>query len=184
MIRIEHYIYTRHKAFIRQVYENSFPKEERFDFSILKSCDKERNVHLSCILSDDVPTGMQFTVDLPNDITYLMYFAIDEQYRNNGMGSRALKNLVIAKDNILLCIEKPIDVIELSRKNFYLRNGFYETNVSIEDSGIQYELLSTVKGYAPTETDLKNRYKFMTSKRHIWKKIMRSFDTEFIKLIH
>lgn len=183
MIRIEHYGYTSDKNFVKHVYEESFPDKEKFDFDILKSCDKELNVHLSCILLDDVPTGMQFTVDLPNDITYLMYFAIDEQYRNKGIGSRVLQNLVVTKDNILLCIEKPIGRIERSRKNFYLRNGFYETNVFIEDSGIQYELLSSIKGYKPTEIDLKNRYRFMTTKKHIWKKIMNSFNTEFIKFV-
>lgn len=36
MIRIKHYNYTLYKRRIKQIYEKSFPREERFDFSILK----------------------------------------------------------------------------------------------------------------------------------------------------
>lgn len=126
---------------------------------------------------------MQFTVALPNEITYLMYFAIDEQYRNQGIGSKALQNLIISNNNVLLCIERPHDDLTNSRKNFYLRNGFYETNIFIEDAGLQYEFLTSLKGYRPTIRDLKNRYRFMTSKKSVWNKIKKTFDTDYIKMI-
>lgn len=49
MIRFEHYQYNSHKNKIQSIYERSFPQSERFDFDILKKCDKEFNAHLSCI---------------------------------------------------------------------------------------------------------------------------------------
>lgn len=57
MIRFEHYQYNFHKNKIQSIYERSFPKSERFDFDILKKCDREFNVHLSCILQDDEPVA-------------------------------------------------------------------------------------------------------------------------------
>ena len=52
MIRFEHYQYNSHKNKIQSIYERSFPQSERFDFDILKKCDKEFNAHLSCILQE------------------------------------------------------------------------------------------------------------------------------------
>lgn len=75
-----------------------------------------------------------------------MYFAIDEQYRNYGYGSQAIRNLVTRNDNILLSVERPVDDVTNKRKEFYLRNGLYATGYFIEDTGVQYELLSSVKG--------------------------------------
>lgn len=183
MIRIEHYQYTKHKDIVKRIYETSFPLFERFDFSILGKCNKERNVHLSCILYDDCPIGMQFTVDLPNDITYLMYFAIDKGYRNRGIGSKALQNLVVAKDKIMLCIERPIDEITQKRKEFYLRNGFYETGIFFEDTNEQYEVLISRKEYKPTAQDLLNRYKFMTGNKSVWNTIKSTFNAECIEFV-
>lgn len=59
MIRIQHYRYlgSKDRERLRQIYEESFPVDERFDFSILVRCDKETNVHLSGILLDDLLVG-------------------------------------------------------------------------------------------------------------------------------
>lgn len=111
MLRVEHYEYSKNKKVIEQIYEDSFPANEKFKFSILKQCNKSDNVHLSSILLNDEVVGMQFTVGLPNDITYLMYFAIKEQFRCQKLGSKALQQLVVASNNILLCIEKPCDKV-------------------------------------------------------------------------
>lgn len=183
MIRIEHYQYTKYKNTVKRIYEDSFPLSERFDFSILEKCDKERNVHLSCILYDDCPIGMWFTINLPNDITYLMYFAIDKEYRNRNIGSKVLQNLMIANDKVMLCIEKPVDEITRKRKGFYLRNGFYETGVFFEDTDEQYEVLISCKEYKPIAQDLLNRYEFMTSNKSVRNIIRNTFNTEYIKFV-
>lgn len=182
MMRLENYKYSEYRKYVKRIYENSFAEEEKIKFSILKQCNREINVHLDCIILNEVPIGMQFIVDIPNDISYLMYLAIDKEYRNQGIGSKVLQNLLIAK-NVLLCIERPIDELTKSRKNFYLRNDFYETNVFIEDNGVQYELLSSLKNYKPTVRDLLNRYRFMTSNKFIFNKIKKAFNAEEIKLI-
>lgn len=178
MLRTEHYEYSKNKKAIEQIYENTFPANEKFKFSILERCNKSNNVHLSGILLDDEMIGMKFTVALPNDITYLMYFAIKEQFRCQKLGSKVLQQLVVADNNILLCIERPCNEITESRKAFYLRNGFYETGIYIEDTGVQYEMLTSMKGYKPTAKDLRNRYECMTSSRWLKRKIMKSFDSD------
>lgn len=91
------YFYCNNKSQIKEIYEKSFPKEERFPFWILVQCAKENNVHLYAILNEDNPNeviGMYFTVEYDN-IQYLMYLAIDEAYRNKEYGSKVLKDLII-----------------------------------------------------------------------------------------
>ena len=96
-----------------------------------------------------------------------MYVAIDKKYRNKGFGSLVLRDLILRQvdASILLCIGRPYAEkgdIKAHRKDFYLRNGFYETSCFIEDSGVEYEFLSSSKERVITENDLKKRYSCMT----------------------
>lgn len=152
---------NQNQSQIKQIYEESFPKSEKFPFWILKQCAKEDNVHLDAIIDHDTDKiiGIRFLISY-DDIVYLMYVAIDKKYRNKGFGSFVLRDLILkqADTNVLLCIERPsvkVEDIKTRRKDFYLRNCFYETGCFIEDSGVEYEFLSSSKERIITENDLK-----------------------------
>lgn len=168
---------------IKEIYETSFPKSEKFPFWVLKQCAKENNVRLDAIIdhNTDKIIGMIFLI-FYDDIAYLMYVAIDEKYRNKGFGSLVLGDLIFKQvdASILLCIERPSakkEDIKARRKDFYLRNGFYETGCSIEDSGVEYEFLSSSKERIITENDLKKRYSCMTRNPLMKFIIKNSFDS-------
>jgi len=168
---------------IKEIYETSFPKSEKFPFWVLKQCAKESNVRLDSIIdhNTDKIVGMSFLISY-DDITYLMYVAIDKKYRNKGFGSLVLRDLILrqADVSILLCIERPSakkEDIKVRRKDFYLRNGFYETGYFIEDSGVEYEFLSSSKERIITENDLKKRYSCMTKNPLIKFIIKNTFDS-------
>lgn len=168
---------------IKEIYETSFPKSEKFPFWVLKQCAKENNVHLDAIIdpSSDKIIGVQFIISY-DDITYLMYIAIDKKYRNKGFGSLVLRDLILrqADTSILLCIERPStekEDIKAHRKDFYLRNGLYETGCFIKDSGVEYEFLSSSKERIITENDLKKRYSCMTRNPLIKIIIKNTFDS-------
>lgn len=168
---------------IKKIYETSFPKSEKFPFWVLKQCAKENNVRLDAIIdhATDKISGMQFLISY-DDITYLMYMAIDNKCRNKGFGSLVLRDLILhqANTNILLCIERPSakkEDIKVRRKDFYLRNGFYETGCFIEDSGVEYEFLSSSKERVVTENDLKKRYSCMTRNQLMKFIIKNTFDS-------
>lgn len=182
MIRIQHYRYlgSKDRERLRQIYEESFPVDERFDFDILEKCNEESNVHLSCIIKNGIVVGMSFTILLPNDITYLMYLAIDVNYRNMHIGSEILQIFIEASNNLVLSVEYPTDVITRRRENFYIRNGLYDTGFHFEDTAVMYKVLASYKGYTPTSDDLLNRYRYMTSDKKVWDRIKRSFNTEDI----
>lgn len=168
---------------IKEIYETSFPKSEKFPFWVLKQCAKENNVRLDSIIdhNTDKIIGMSFLISY-DDIAYLMYVAIDKKYRNKGFGSSVLRDLILrqADTSILLCIERPSaekEDIKAYRKDFYLRNSFYETGCYIEDSGVEYEFLSSSKERVITENDLKKRYSCMTRNPLIKFIIKNTFDS-------
>lgn len=183
MIRFERYRNSKNKKRIKEIYEKSFPTEEKLPFWLLKSSSNKCRANLDCILRDDVPIGMQFIVDLKDNIKYLMYFAIDEDYRDRGFGSKVLRQLVNSYDNILLSIERPKDELSKRRKEFYIRNGFYSTNLYYEDNNVEYEILTTLKGYKPNVSILKLRYKNLGTSYFAKKAISKKFVVAYIKFI-
>ena len=110
---------------------NSFNKLERFPFWILKKCAKENNIEFNAILNNSTIIGIEYVVKY-NNVAYLMYLAIDKTKRNNGYGSKVLLDLSKKYKTIILSIERAYNNIKdekLHRKEFYLRNGFYSTNI-------------------------------------------------------
>lgn len=77
-----------------------------------------------------------------------------------------LKDLKQEYNTIILSIEKTNKDLKgdkQKRKDFYLRNGFNETNKFIKDNEVEYEVLCTNKEYDITEKMLKKRYDKMTN---------------------
>lgn len=184
------YCYAEYKAAIEEIYNKSFPKSERFPFWVLWACNYNNSgSKLDAIIDHELDkvVGMRFIVDY-KDIRYLMYLAIDEKYRNKGFGSDALKDIILSRADcdVLLCIERPstdLNDIKLRRKEFYLRNGFYSTGIFIEDSGVEYEFLSSSKERVITEENLKMRYSCMTRNSLVMHIVKKTFDAD-IKFVN
>ena len=81
-------------------------KAERFPFWLLKYCSKEKNVIFNEISNNEGTVGMNYIIDC-SDFAYLMYFAIDENQRGKGYGSKVLEDLIKKHKNVMLCIERP-----------------------------------------------------------------------------
>ena len=69
------------------------------------------------------------------------------------------------------------------KKKFYIRNGFYETNKFIYDSGVEYELLCPNKELLITEEKLQERYINMTTSPLIRILIGKIFNINNIKFV-
>ncbi len=174
--------YPKYKRKIKEIYLNSFPKDERFPYSILKYTVKEKNVVLNSIVDKGVIIGMQYIVKC-DDLYYLMYFAIDKEFRNQNYGSRVLSDLKGKYKNIFLSIEKKDDGLAIRRKKFYLRNGFYETGKYYLDNGVMYEVLCTNNNFEITSDILKKRYSNMSNSKLIKYIIGKMFNMNNIKII-
>ena len=169
---------NHHKKDIKKIYTNSFLKSERFAFWVLKHCSKEENVVFKVIFDDNKLVGMIYIIKYEN-ISYLMYFAIEEEQRKKGYGSKILADLISKYKTIILSIERPnkdLNDNKQTRENFYLRNGFFNTNKYIRDNGIEYEILCTNKEYVITKDVLEKRYTKMTNSTMIKYLIGKKFN--------
>ena len=165
-----------YKNKIEKLYLESFPKEERFPFWILDECSKEDNSDLLAVLDNDKFIGMCYLVNC-NNAYYLMYLAVEPELRNQNYGSRILADLKEKYKTLFLSVDEPIDELSIRRKNFYLRNGFYDTNKYYEDTGVNYEVLCTNPEYEITNDNMLMRYTNMTSNHELFKVIANTFNT-------
>lgn len=185
-LEYSNYLTSNDKRKIKELYTKSFPKEERFPFWILRHCSKEENVEFNSIMNKQELIGIEYILKLKST-AYLMYFAVNEDKRNLGYGTKIIKDLNKKNDNVILSIERVSNKDnndKLRRKKFYLKNGFYETNTFYEDAGVQYELLYTNKNFTITKEDLENIYKQMTKSKlmmYIIGKIFNIYNINFIK---
>lgn len=112
------------------LYKKAFPKEEQKPFKFLFDGVKKGYYDLF-VVSDDENSfyGIAFVVK-NNKVVLLDYLAIDESFRNQGLGSKVLKLLQEKYANQKLVIEiedtttPAKNIIErIRRKEFYLRNN-------------------------------------------------------------
>ena len=111
-----------------------------------------------------------------------MYLAVKPKLRNQNYGSRILLDLEEKCNTVFLSIDEPSNDISIRRKNFYLRNGFYDTNKYYEDTGVNYEVLCTNPEYEITDDNMKMRYSNMTTNPEIFKAIANTFNADHVNL--
>ena len=111
-----------------------------------------------------------------------MYLTIQPELRNNNYGSKILQDLNDKYKTLLLSIDEPIDALSIRRKNFYLRNGFYDTNKYYEDTGVNYEVLCTNSKYEITNENMLMRYTNITNNSELFRTISNTFNSDFVNL--
>lgn len=114
-------------AFVKRVYTESFPPEERRDWLQLSRmlCDTTSDVSLLMIYSHSRRIGF-ITLWRLGDILYIEHFATDSSKRGGGLGARAL-NTILARTSTPVVLEvEPAHVSNAARRRiaFYERNGF------------------------------------------------------------
>lgn len=121
-IRITH---TNEENFYKawNLYETSFPIYERRTFDThIKALDDE-NFHCTYITENNTFIGILFFWKL-EEFIYIEHFAIDENLRDKGYGSKILKEFCLIEKNLILEIDPPIDNISIKRYYFYKNCGF------------------------------------------------------------
>ena len=133
---------------IEDLYMRAFPKSERKPFKLMIQKQAEGTMELLSIEEENAFLGLAiFAHD--KDIALLDYFAISDDLRGQGIGSRAIKALqkIYAGKRFVLEIEttkKPCDDLEMRqhRKAFYLRNGLHTMDFDVNLFGVEMEVLS------------------------------------------
>lgn len=111
-----------------------------------------------------------------------MYLAVESNLRNKNYGSKISRDLKERYKLLFLSIDEPVNSVNIRRKKFYLRNGFYDTNRFYEDNGINYEILCTDDKFEITDNLMKMRYLNMTNDSKIFDVILNIFDVDTINI--
>lgn len=131
---------------IKQLYESAFPFKERLPvFDLLEN----RNETTFCAVYDNELFCGFFCLLSFNDITHIAYLAVAESYRGKGYGAKILQSIHKMKpqSRIIADIEMENSRAYNSeqrtrRKNFYIRNGYQETDIFYTWQDVQYQILS------------------------------------------
>lgn len=120
---------------IKELYESAFPKNERIPWDDLMRLIEE--MHLDFTAYYDAGTFVGLTIVYPrSSFNWFWYFAVREELRNKGYGQEMLRMLIgkYKGQTIVFDMESPRQVCDnivqrRRRHEFYLRNGFRDTNV-------------------------------------------------------
>lgn len=132
---------------IYTLYKKAFPISERKPFALIFNTFHKGNTDVWYIHDNHTFIGLAITMN-DQDLVLLDYFAIHENYRNQGYGTNALNKLndLYHNQRLFIEIETTLEPSEnqnerLKRKEFYLRNGMKELNIQANVFGVNMELL-------------------------------------------
>ena len=122
---------------VKELYENSFPENERinFDFLLMNSSPADKSFEITAVYDGEIFVGFVVTLN-SGDISHILYFAVDEKLRSKGYGSEILKTVHNSKpgQRFIADVEKPDaksdnNAQREKRIRFYSRNGYEMTDV-------------------------------------------------------
>ena len=129
---------------INTLYQQAFPKNEQMDLS--KIFDLQKGVIYGYYQQEQL-VGFVI-ICIHQQIVSILYLAIQEEYRNQGIGSYIVNDLAQQYNQYkrVADIEKIKDVENktqrIKRKQFYLKNHFQETDVTYTWQNEDYVILS------------------------------------------
>lgn len=103
--------------------------------------------------------GFAYTV-CDRSVVYLFYLAVAKNRRGGGKGAGILRLLrAYYEGKTIFLAREPLDddadnqAQRISRRKFYLRNGFLDLPYQIREAGVVYDLMSTDAGFDPEDYD-------------------------------
>lgn len=144
---------------LKMLYNTAFPAEERAPFHMLMSRVKNGKAEMLTAFDGDEFIGFAYMV-CHEDVVYLFYLAVKESKRGMGYGSLIIagvkkkyhgKRIFLAREQ--LDKSAPNYSQRVSRREFYLRRGFKDQPLLIQEASVVYDVMS-IGGYIhPDEYD-------------------------------
>lgn len=131
---------------VQKLYVKAFPDNERSPLVLLLD-DNSNCSEIFAFYDNELFCGF-ISILTTNDISHILYFAIDETLRDKGYGTQALHLLKQLKhqNRILADIEVNTSIAtnneqRKKRKQFYMRNGYIPSGVYYDWRDESYEIL-------------------------------------------
>lgn len=132
---------------LKELYTSAFPKNERAPFALIMSKGRGQNADMLAAYDGDTLVGFAYMVCYM-DLAYLFYLAIDEPYRGKGYGTAILAEIKNNyRDMRIFLAREMLDkdsnnyAQRVSRRDFYLRNGFQDLPCQIKEASVTYDVM-------------------------------------------
>ena len=133
---------------VKDLYWNTFKDHDGFPIWYMTLRSRRDYVDINGYYDDGRFCGMSIVLKDP-EVFYILYLTVNPEIRSHGYGSQILSILSeeAGDRNVVLDIEDPYEDcsdpdIRRRRLNFYLRNGFVETQYKYFDKDGKYLIMS------------------------------------------
>ena len=133
---------------IKRLYNTAFPADERAPFFILLRGAQKKNVDFFSCRDGDEWVGFLYVVNRL-DLSYVFYFAVDDNMRGKGCGTAILRSAQeYYKDRRLFLAIEEIDEKygnydqRVRRLHFYENAGFIHTGQKMQEANVIFDLMS------------------------------------------
>ena len=162
---------------VKEIYMDAFSKDERMPFVFMVMLSKTTNTDFLAFYDKEILCGFIYIATIDN-LTFVMFFAVDKNIRSKGYGSAILSKVqsLYPDNKILISIERcDVDAENkndrIRRKNFYIKNGYVDTGYLIELSKAEQEILIKNGVFDKAEFSLFfKKYSNGSMKPQIWKR--------------
>jgi len=133
-------------SFIKDLYEGSFPLQERREWTSLLSLLNHSAMQLDLICEEDLPIGFIIWWKI-NDWLFIEHFAISPKIRGGGYGGSVMRHyLGMANGKMFLEVEPPFTIDAKRRIGFYEKLGLKLLDVNYQqpsyvEKGVNYPML-------------------------------------------
>lgn len=132
----------------KQLYFDSFPKDERVPWSWLMLRSKKQFIEFIGFYDDEKLVGFAYNIT-QGDLTYLFYLAVDPNLRGGGYGSQILQDVIKMYSGQRICLSAEIldpdadNALQREKRiAFYQRNGFKMSDKIAKEAGVVYSMLT------------------------------------------
>ena len=138
---------SKDKAKVKEIYTSSFQKEDRMPFWLMLLMARLPSTDFLALYDNNILCGFVYMATI-KELTFVMFFAVDQTLRSKGYGSGILDKVqsLYPNNKIIVSIERCDETANdladrVRRKNFYLNNGYTETGYLVELAKKQQQVL-------------------------------------------
>lgn len=150
---------------VYKLYRALFPKKERIPFFLLKKGIIQKKANMLVLRKEGSVVSFAYLI-FYKDLVYLFYFAVDKKEQKLGIGTEFLRYIKekYCNKRLFLSVEQPSineNNIKYKRKQFYIKNGFFEIDYKVRAKKLIYDVMSS-SGYISKE-EYRDMFKFFGS---------------------